>query len=92
MCLPVVERARLHVGDRCLVKYPSDPRHWHERRVLATPDVEEVAQAARSGKVAVLTPDWDNPMSENEGPLNDGLTVVGPSGWAATGSRSTART
>ena len=28
--------------------------------------------------VAVLTLDWDtSPMSENEGPLTDGLTVIG---------------
>ena len=63
------------------MKYPSDPQHWHERRVLATPDEEEAAQAAMSGMVAVLTPDWDtNLMSEKEGPLDDGLTEIGPSG------------
>ena len=48
---------------------------------LATPDEEEAAQAARSGMVAVLTPDWDsNLMSGKEEPLCDGLTEVGPSG------------
>ena len=31
--------------------------------------------------VAVLTPDWDTClMSENEGLLDDGLTVIGASG------------
>ena len=37
---------------------PSEPRHWHERRVPATPD-EEAPQAVRSGMVAVLPQDWD---------------------------------
>ena len=72
---------RPRVGKRRLVKYPSDPRHWQERRVLAPPDVEEAAQTARSGMVAVLTLDWDTClMTGSEGALNDGLPMIGASG------------
>ena len=35
------DRVRLRVGDRSLVKYATDPRHWHERRVLSTPNEED---------------------------------------------------
>ena len=70
-----VERVRLRVGDRRLVQYPTDLRHWRERRILSTADEEEAAQAAGSGLVAVLTLDWDTyPMSENELPFSDGLS------------------
>ena len=34
--LSAVERVRLRVGERRQVKYPTDPRHWRERRFLSS--------------------------------------------------------
>ena len=80
---------RLRDGDRRLPKYPTDPRHWHERRILATPDLEETPQAAKSGMVEVLTPDWDTYLTscssvtdhQYSAPASPFTTY-----WAATGS------
>ena len=78
--LAVAERARLRVGSQPLGKYPCDPRHLHERRVLATPDVVATTDTAWSAMAAVLTPGWDTYFtSVNEGLPNDGLTVIGAS-------------
>ena len=81
MCVQPPSATRFRVGGPRLEKYPSDPRHWYERRVLATPDVEETAQTTRSAIVAVLTPVWDTYLkSAGERPLNGGRTVTGVSG------------
>ena len=83
-----VESVQLRVGARRLVKYPTDPWYWHERRILATSDEEE---AERNGTVAVLAPDWDTShMAENEMPRVMGQAEPLTTRRATTGSRSTA--
>ena len=54
--LASVVSARVQVGDRRLVRYPTYLRVWHERRVLAA-DTLAAAQAATNGMVAVLALD-----------------------------------
>ena len=83
----VAKRARLRVGGTRLGKYPSDPRHWYEQRVLATPDVEETAQTATSATVAVLTSAGTLALNQYvRGPS----TVIGVSGgiYGVLGSES----
>ena len=65
----VAEPMCLRVGDQRLVKYPSDLRHWYERRVLSTLDAWKTAETARSAMVAVWNLGWDTYlMSESELP------------------------
>ena len=42
--------------DGLLVEYRTEPRHCHERRILATPDVEEAAPAAMSDGEVIRAP------------------------------------
>ena len=71
----VVERARLGVGRKASFEIPERPTTLARAENQAT-----ATQIAKSGMVAVLTPDWDNClMSQNE-PINDRLTVTGASG------------